>query len=161
MVNPIRPTDDEARELARTLLAGAGTAALAVVESDGTPFVSRVGFALDHRGRPLTLVSRLSRHTTLLLENPSAALLVGEVAGKGDPLNLPRLTLVAGARITPRDHADYAALAAHWTTRHPKAKLYAGFADFVFVHFEVTRGHLNGGFGKAFDLTPADMGMPA
>ena len=49
------------------------------------------------------------------------------------------------------------ALRAHYLATHPKAKLYIDFADFNFVGFEVEAGHLNGGFGKAFRLTPADL----
>ena len=46
-VNPIRPTDDDARALARALLSGARHAALAVLHPDtGAPFVSRIALGL-------------------------------------------------------------------------------------------------------------------
>jgi len=40
----------------------------------------------------------------------------------------------------------------------PKAQLYIGFADFSLLRLKVSAGHLNGGFGKAFVLTPEDLG---
>ncbi|MCR9124742.1 MAG: pyridoxamine 5'-phosphate oxidase family protein [Rhodobacteraceae bacterium] len=162
MTNPIRPTDEAARQMATDLLRGATTAALGVIEPDGQPMVSRIAFGLDRAGIPLTLVSQLSRHTAALL-HPGArcSLLVGEPGKRGDPLTHPRLTVQAQPRICPRDAPEYEELAAHWLSHNPKAKLYIGFADFMFVRFDASVGHLNGGFGKAFTLAPADMGMPA
>ena len=52
---------------------------------------------------------------------------------------------------------DHAALAAHYLALYPKAKLYIGFGDFALVRFTPTGAHLNGGFGKAFVLTPEDL----
>ena len=45
-----------------------------------------------------------------------------------------------------------------YLARFPKAKLYIGFTDFAFYRFDIAKAHLNGGFGKAFVLTPADLG---
>jgi putative heme iron utilization protein len=157
VTNPIRPTDDEARRLARDLLQEARHAALAVLTPEGAPFVSRIAFGLDPAGRPLTLVSTLSAHTRALLGNPLCSVMVGEPGAKGDPLTHPRLSLQARAAFTAHADPAYAALAAHYLQSHPKAKLYIGFADFLFVRFEVREGHLNGGFGKAFCLGPADL----
>ena len=39
----------------------------------------------------------------------------------------------------------------------PKARLYVDFADFGFVRFRVISGALNGGFGKAYELTASDL----
>lgn len=157
MPSPIRPTDDAARQMARDLIANARIAALAVT-LDGAPFVSRIAFGTAPDGAPLTLISSLAAHTRAIVSDPRAALLLGEASGKGDPLNLPRLTLIA--RAVAVDEDQRAATAAHYLRDHPKAKLYIGFADFTLFRFSVTRGHLNGGFGKAFALTPADMGLP-
>ena len=135
-------------------------AALAVVLEDGAPMVSRVAFGLSPEGAPLTLISNLAAHTRALRANPACSLLVGEPGPKGDPLTHPRLTLQARARFTGKGDAGHDALAAHYLRDHPKAKLYIGFADFAFALFSVSAAHLNGGFGKAFRLTPADMGLP-
>lgn len=160
MTNPIRPTDDQARALARDLIAQNRSAALGVITPEGHPMVSRVAFGLSEQNQPLTLVSALANHTTALLSNPDCSVMVGEPGERGDPLTHPRLTLQARARIIAHDTAQYSEMATHYLRDHPKAKLYIGFADFAFVLFDVTRGHLNGGFGKAFVLTPADLGLP-
>ncbi|MHC0054819.1 HugZ family pyridoxamine 5'-phosphate oxidase [Actibacterium sp. D379-3] len=155
---PIRPTDDEARTLARDLLRGATHGALAVTDPDtGAPYASRIALGLSPQGRPLSLISDLAHHTRALRANPACALLLGEPGPKGDPLIHPRLTLMARARFVPRDSDAHSVLAAHYLQSHPKAKLYIGFADFGFVLFDVTGAHLNGGFGKAFHLIPADL----
>ncbi|MFC2968812.1 HugZ family pyridoxamine 5'-phosphate oxidase [Acidimangrovimonas pyrenivorans] len=156
--SPLRPTDDEARALARSLLAGARHAALAVTDPEtGAPHVSRIALGLTPEGIPLSLISTLARHTRALAADPRAALLVGEPGQKGDPLTHPRLSVSALARFVPRDGAEHARLRAHYLAGHPKAGLYADFADFSFVTFAPTGAALNGGFGKAYRLTPADL----
>ncbi|WP_146346013.1 HugZ family pyridoxamine 5'-phosphate oxidase [Phaeobacter marinintestinus] len=160
MTDPIRPTDDDARQMARDLLAQARHAALAVVLPDGSPMVTRVAFGLGPDGHPLTLVSDLSAHTTALKANPNGALLIGEPGERGDPLTHPRLTLMAQARFLRKGDTGYDKTAAHYLRDHPKSKLYIGFADFSFAVFSTRQGHLNGGFGKAFVLTPKDMALP-
>ena len=159
MTNPIRPTDDAAREMAQRLLHDARVASLGVIQPDGTPLVTRVAFGLGRDGTPLSLVSDLAAHTRALRENAACSLMIGAPGPRGDPLNHPRLTLQAKAGFVPHDHAGYDDMAAHYLRGHPKAKLYAGFADFHFALFRVNRAFLNGGFGKAFDLTPGDLGL--
>ncbi|MDE3122630.1 MAG: HugZ family protein [Paracoccaceae bacterium] len=159
-INPIRPTDDEARTLARELLAGARFAALAVIDpSTGGPFVSRVALDLAPDGMPVTLISTLSQHTRALMADPRASLLVGEPGPKGDPLTHPRLTVQARAAFVSRDDPDHVAIRAKYLNEHPKAKLYADFGDFTFVRLHPTGAALNGGFGKAYALGPDDLGM--
>jgi putative heme iron utilization protein len=152
--DPFHPADAEGRALARALLDQATTAALAYADAEG-PGISRIAIGLDGAGTPLTLISALSAHFTALQATPACALLVGEPADRGDPLNQPRLMLRARAEFLPRSaHADLRAL---WLQRHPKAKLYVDFADFAFVRLHPASALLNGGFGKAMRLTPADL----
>ncbi len=158
MTDPIRPTDDEARALARGLMSNARFAALGVLQ-DSAPMVSRVAFGLSPDSAPLTLISSLSQHAKALRDDPSASLMVGEPGDKGDPLTHPRLTLQARATFIDHDAPEYEEMAAHWLRDHPKAKLYIGFGDFHFALFSVTGAFLNGGFGKAFFLTPVDLGL--
>lgn len=159
-IDPIRPTDDEARDLTRSLLEGARFAALAVIAPEsGAPFVSRVALGLAPDGTPVTLVSTLSQHTRALMADPRAALLVGEPGPKGDPLTHPRLTLQARAEFVARDAPAHAAIRAKYLAEHPKSKLYADFGDFSFVLLHPTGAALNGGFGKAYQLTPTDLGL--
>lgn len=157
--NPIRPTDDQARALARALIAEAGFAALAVLGPDGAPAVTRIGFGIAPDGTPISLVSDLAAHTRALASDPRASLLVGEPGPRGDPLVHSRLTLQVLAEFVGRERAEHATLAEAWLSRHPKAKLYIGFTDFRFARFLVTSAFLNGGFGRAFQLTPEDLGL--
>lgn len=146
----LRPTDAEAIRLARTLLRSARHAALAVLEpGTGWPLASRVSVATDLAGRPLILVSTLSAHTGGLEGDERCALLLGE-PGKGDPLAHPRMTVKCRARRIERTSDDHGEVARRFLNRHPKAKLYAGFADFSYFRLEPEEASLNGGFGKAY-----------
>lgn len=160
MAAPIRPTDEASRELAQSLMAQARYAALGVLLEDGSPLVTRVAFGLDPQGSPVSLISDLALHTGALRQRPACSLLVGEPGGKGDPLSHPRLSLICQAGFIPRQQPEHEELAAHYLRSQPKAKLYLQFADFTFVRFGVTAAHLNGGFGKAYHLTAADLRPP-
>lgn len=156
--DPIRATDDTARATARDLIAGARTAALAVLEpGTGAPFVSRIAFGLGPAAELLTLVSDLSVHSRALSADPRASLLLGEPGPKGDPLVQPRLTLRCRARFVADTAPERGTFRDTWLRRHPKAALYVDFADFRFVLFEVDNAHLNAGFGKAYALGPNDL----
>lgn len=148
----IRETDAEAIRLARTLLRSARHGALAAIEpGTGAPLASRVAVATELDGTPLILVSALSEHTGAISADPRCSLLLGE-PGKGDPLAHPRISLRCRAeRFEPGSVARDGA-ARRYLNRHPKARLYAGFADFAFFRLAVERASLNGGFGKAFQL---------
>lgn len=150
--DPINPTDAEARALAQSLLGAARFAALAVSHPDTqTPYVARIA-TLAQDATPLILISSLSLHTKALQANPACSLLVGEPGDTGDPLTHPRMTLMCQAEV-----ADKAAHRSAWLAALPKAKLYYDFADFMMFRLRPTAIHLNGGFGKAYTLTPDDL----
>ncbi len=151
----IRETDAGAIAQAQGLIRNATFGAIAVLDAkDGWPLASRVGVATDESGTPIILVSGLSAHTQALVKDPKCSLLLGE-PGKGDPLAHPRITVVCNAvRV---DKADDATLRERYLAVHPKAKLYVDLGDFAFFRLEPVRANLNGGFGKAFHLTPSDL----
>lgn len=152
-IDPIRPTDAEARALARSLIEAARHAALGVIDPEtGAPMVTRIALVPGPDGLPLTLISTLSSHTAALAERPDCSLLIGEPGDRGDPLTHPRLTLQARA-----EAADKAALRDHYLRLYPKATLYYDFGDFGLMRFAPVAGLLNGGFGKAYRLAPADL----
>ena len=154
--DPIRPTDDEARALARRLLTEARHGALGVIDPETHgPFVTRIAVGWDGEAA-LALVSTLAQHTRALQADPAVSLMVGEPGPKGDPLTHPRLTLLAHA-----EPADKAAHRERWLAQHPKSTLYYDFADFLMVRLRVRSAFLNGGFGKAFRLVPEDLCDPA
>ncbi len=159
-VNPTRPTDDGARNLAQDLVRSARIAALAVIDAaTGAPFVSRIAVGMLPGGHLATLVSELSLHTRALQSDPRCCLLLGDPGDRGDPLNHPRLSLTATARFLHRDEPVAMSARRDWLVIHPKAKLYVDFADFAFVLFKPLSGALNGGFGKAYSLAADELGI--
>lgn len=156
--DPVQPADTDARTLAAQLLDAATHAALAVTDpTDGTPGISRIAFGRAPDTGFLTLVSALAPHFAALKGNPACALMVGEVGDKGDPLTHPRLMVKARAEFVAPDDPARATLRDHWLSHQPKAKLYVDFADFAFVRFTPVSALLNGGFARAFRLSPADL----
>lgn len=157
-IDPIRPTDDDARALAQSLLADATFAALAVLDpGTGAPSVTRTALAVMPSGEITSLISDLSTHTAALRTDARASLLVGEPADKGDPLTHPRMTLTVRTEFLDRGEPAYADTRAYWQKARPKTRLYMDFGDFNFVRFHVDDIALNGGFGKAYKLTPNDL----
>ncbi|MDT8856893.1 pyridoxamine 5'-phosphate oxidase family protein [Paracoccaceae bacterium Fryx2] len=155
--DPVAPADPESRAQALALLAQARHAALAVIDPDGAPGISRIALGLCPDGLPLTLISALAPHTAALRARPVAALMVGDPGPKGDPLTSPRLMVRVTATFLDRAAPGHAALRDHWLSGHPKARLYVDFADFAFVRLTPLSALLNGGFGRAFRLTPDDL----
>lgn len=155
----IRDTDAESVQMAKRLIHTARHGALAVaMGNDGFPQVSRVQLSTDTDGALVTLVSSLSPHTQSMVDNPRASILLGE-AGKGDPLAHPRITCFVEARQILRDNADHGRLRHRHLHRHPKAALYADFGDFSFFRLSIVGASLNGGFGRAYNLTANDLAM--
>jgi heme iron utilization protein len=137
-----------AKRLLRTVRAGA----LATLDGEvGYPFASLVTVATDCDGSPLLLMSRLAAHTGNLERDARASILLAQ-GGKGDPLAHPRLTVFGEVTRTEEPRVG-----ARFLARHPKAKLYAGFADFSFWRIDITGAHLNGGFARAMALSPAQI----
>lgn len=160
--NKTLPVDDGARRLAVTLLRTARSGALATLApSDGAaaaghPFASLASVANDADGTPVILISRLSSHTAHLEADARCSLLLAQT-GKGDPLAHPRITLVTRARRVSRESDEGARVRRRFLARHPKAQLYVDFPDFAFFSLAIERASLNGGFGRAYDLLPADL----
>lgn len=146
MNEPERPGSDpefdavaEAKRLLRSIRAGS----LATLNGSGDPFATLVTVATDPDGSPLILVSQLSAHTRHLDKDPRISLLLAET-GEGDPLAHPRLTITGTAAKVAES-----ATRARFLARHPKAELYADFADFSFWRIAMREIHLNGGFARA------------
>ncbi|PHP67306.1 pyridoxamine 5'-phosphate oxidase [Zhengella mangrovi] len=158
--DPVRPADDESRQLVDRLVRTARHAALAVLDPEtGGPAVSRVGLATAVDGTPLVLVSTLAAHTRGLLADGRCSLLVGE-PGKGDPLAHPRVTLACRARRIRSPGEEEESARRRYLAANPKATLYAGFADFSFFALDLQSASLNGGFGRAYRLARDDLLCP-
>jgi heme iron utilization protein len=143
----------DARAQAKRLLRVARTAALATLErASGAPLTTLVSLGSDYDGAPLLLLSTLARHTGNLLADKRGSLLLSGPAGRGDPLNQPRLTVSGdiAAHAEPKARERFLA-------HNPKAKLYAAFGDFAIFRMAIAAVHFNGGFARAANLTPADI----
>jgi heme iron utilization protein len=146
--NPPVPPEFDGIALGKQMLRATRAGALASLDqASGFPFASLVTVATDHDGSPLLLMSRLAVHTGNLERDPRASILLAE-GGKGDPLAHPRLTILGRLART-----DEPRVRARFLARHPKAQLYAGFADFSFWRMDITGAHLNGGFARAMTLS--------
>lgn len=157
---PIRPTDADARTLACDLIRDARIAALGFTHPDlGLPFISRIAIGLAPGGGLIALLSDLALHTRALRKQPQGALLLGEAGPRGDPLNSPRLSLAVRADFPEHSPPERQMLREAWLAQHPKSKLYVDFADFGFATFTIVTAALNGGFGRAYNLTPEDLGQ--
>ena len=153
----LQPVTEDARRLARSLLRSSREAALGVIRpSDGFPSVSRTLVATDFAGRPIILISGLSLHAKALKVDRRCSMLVGR-SGKGDPLAHPRMTVFAVAEPLALDGDEGLMVRARFLARHPKAELYVDFPDFQFLRLEPTGASLNGGFARAYDLSPVDL----
>jgi len=149
--------DFDAKSTAKKLLRSVRAGALATLDRNtGHPFGSLVNVANAADGSPLILISRLSSHTANLEADSRASVLLA-TAGKGDPLAHPRLTVLGRFAKIAHDAADEAHLRRRFLARHPKAELYAGFADFALWRMTVEAAHLNAGFARAADLTATDV----
>lgn len=136
--------------VAKDLLRTTRTGALATLDREsGFPFASLVTVATDQDGSPLLLLSRLASHKVNLDADPRVSLLLAET-GRGDPLAYPRLTVIGRA-----ERVEGPNFRSRFLARHPKAALYADFADFSFVRLLMQGGQLNGGFGRAAGITGA------
>lgn len=156
--DPIRPTDDQARALARRLIHQARHAVLGSLDPDsGAPLVTRIALQADADGTPLALLSGLSAHTRALMADPRAGLMIGDDAAlKGDPMTHARLSILALARPAAPDPERRA----RWLAQDAKARVYVDLPDFGFWRIEPQSALLNGGFGRAFRLSPQDLLAP-
>jgi putative heme iron utilization protein len=153
----LREIDAEAIRLAKTLVRKARYGVIATLDpATGSPIATRVGLSTDHDGTPVILVSTLSAHTPALIADSRCSLLIGDV-GKGDPLAHARITVFAKAREIARETTEHARLEWRYLSHQPKAKLYVGLADFRFFRLEPTGASLNGGFGKAYQMTADEL----
>jgi putative heme iron utilization protein len=155
-LEPIRPTDDTARATARRLLRITAAASLGTLDAEGFPAVTLTAMATAFDGTPLLLVSGLSAHTRNLKGDTCVSLLLAQ-GGRGDPLAHPRITVFGHAEVLEHDEAERLGIRRRYLAHNPKAELYVDLPDFRFVRINVARASLNSGFGKAYELTPADI----
>lgn len=102
-------------------------------------------YALDERGRPSFLISKMAMHTQNLDADPRASLLVTEDGAASDPLGAGRVTVLGRAEPVPED--DLATVREIYLAQHEKAQYWVDFGDFGFYRLEVVDVYFVGGFG--------------
>jgi putative heme iron utilization protein len=154
--DPVRTTTDAARDSARGMLAAMRHAVLAVNDrATGHPHLSRIACQIDASGVPVALLSDLAVHSHALTADNRAALLVEAQGDRGDPMTWPRLSLQVATQVIDNP----AGLRDRWLNVHPRAAIFIDLPDFRFWRLVPLSGFLNAGFGAAFRLTPADLGL--
>jgi putative heme iron utilization protein len=139
------PEDFDPVAMSREALRRARTSALATLDpASGYPLATLINVATDSDGTPIFLASRLSLHTRNVEADPRASILLATL-GKGDPLAASARVSVVGRA----ERTDDARVRRRFLARHPKAALYADFADFSFFRLAVEGIHPNGGFARA------------
>ena len=153
----ILETTADAVRLAKTLVRTARSGTIATIAPDsGWPIAPRVGVSTDFDGAPVILISGLAAHTKAMRADARCSLLLGN-PGKGDPLAHPRVTLACEARESERDSDAHNRVDARYLVHQRKAELYAGLGDFRYFRLEPQSAALNGGFGRAYALSKADI----
>ncbi len=102
-------------------------------------------YALDDRGRPSFLISKMAMHTQNLDEDSRASLLVTEDTTASDPLGAGRVTLLGRAEPVPEE--DLETVRENYLTRHEKARYWVDYGDFGFYRMELVDVYFVGGFG--------------
>lgn len=131
--------------------------ALATADASALPMASMVGYVTGGDASVVYLhLSRLAAHTTNLLANPQAALVVSEADdGAGDPQQLARLTLQGQTQVVTRDSAEYGAARERYLQRLPAAARLFDFPDFLLFRLDVASARFVGGFAQARTLGAA------
>lgn len=147
----------------RRLLRNGRSAALATAlaraeDSPGAdwPYASLVTYACDSDGSPILLLSSLSDHTRNVAADPRGSLLVEAASRRANPQTGPRVSVLGRLAKTAEERHKRRFLA-----RHPRAALYASFADFSFYRMAVERAHYVGGFARAVWVKGEDVVLAA
>lgn len=147
--DPARPRSPSHAERCRTMAIAARSATLSTIARDppGFPFGTLVTLAVDHRGRPILLLSQLAEHTQNLSHNSNTSILLTEVAPAGtSPLTNGRVTLLGPCRPVPE--AERNEVSAIFLAAHPEAAQYASFKDFAYYRIDPIALRYVGGFGR-------------
>lgn len=151
--------DQESLEHLTRLMRESRVATLGTVDTDGTPHLALVPFAVDPTGPAFLIhISRLARHTLDLVGDARAALLVAEADRPSrNPATLARVSFQGYAEPIARDDPAYDAARAVYLARHPAGEVTFQLADFILFRIWPESARFVAGFGRAFDLTVQEL----
>ncbi len=149
----------EERQLLRSLLRERRVLTLGVVVG-AAPVLGLLPFAATADGSAVLVhASALARHTRGLVPGSSAAVLIHAPDAPGAaPLQVPRLTLDVEVQPLSRGTPAFDEGRAVYLTRFPEAEVTFGLGDFQLFALRVRSGRLVAGFGRAHDVSVADLG---
>lgn len=149
---PVNPA--ERIDLTQSLLATVRIASLSTLGPDG-PFCSMAPFAFDAEKPAFYLhLSRMARHTRNVEADPRVSMLVCDTDGADkNPLALARITCTGTAVPVPDDSSAKK----HYLSRFPEASPIFSLPDFCLYAIVPNALRLVAGFGKAYDISPADL----
>ena len=137
----------------RELFLAHRVAALGTCNSDGTPFVSMVPYAIGPDGRIVIHVSGLASHTRNLLAAPQVSLLVMQSEVPEEPVHaLHRVTLMGHAVPLQTDTPAWTLARNAYLERFPEAEPMTQLGDFCFFAIQVSAAIQVAGFGAARTL---------
>lgn len=110
----------------------------------GWPSASMVTVAAHWDSSPILMLSDIAHHAKNIAADNRVALLFDSAVGAPNPQEDPRVSVVG--RLVKTDDSR---LHQRYIARHPRAALYAGFADFNFYVLKVEKFHFVGGFARA------------
>lgn len=134
--------------VAKCMVRSALKGALATLDAHSdAPYASMILFATTVEGCPLTLISKLARHTRNLHATAAASVLVDTSNAAGDANSGGRVSLIGtfSEDASPSSRARF-------LSRHPSAAEYADFADFSFFRMHIESAHVIEGFGRIVTL---------
>ena len=115
---------------------------------DGWPSASLVTVATHWDAGPILMLSDIAQHAKNIQADNRIALLFDGTTGFANPQEGPRVSVV-GRLVKTADER----LHRRFIAGHPRAALYAGFADFNFYVLKVEKIHFVGGFARAVWLS--------
>jgi putative heme iron utilization protein len=151
--------EDRELLLLKSLLTESRIATLAVTV-DGSPFASLVPFALTpDAGTALIHASGLAQHSKGLGDGSPYSLLIHEadIQPESNPAQLARVTFTGSVQSIIRDSESYQKAKVMYLAKFPKSTITFQLGDFVLYALHVENTRFVAGFGKAFDLSLADL----
>ncbi len=151
--------EDNDRTQLRSLLAEQRVATLALIVAE-SPFASLVPFAMtEGYGSALIHASSLARHSAGLSSGAPFSLLIHESDDQPDtnPAQLARVTVSGSVVPLARDGEQYPGAKARYLEKFPKSEITFQLGDFTLYQLQVESCRFVAGFGKAFDVAPAEL----
>ena len=126
---------------------------------DAHPVLGLLPFAMTPDGSAaLVHASKLARHSRGLVAGAAAAVLVHDPDSPGaDVLQVARLTLDVEVQPLARETPAFDEGRAAYLARFPEAEVTFGLGDFQLFALRVQSGRLVAGFGRARDVSAADL----